>query len=138
MRILQYRLCLLILKLLQLTPKFIVRTGGEMTAISSRDQIVGSWTHLVGALTKDRELRLYVNGDLAAKGEAPSLITKNPQESLSIGADDGSTVGDYTGPGAFMGIIDEVKVRVPRWKKEHYTDGDSGWVKCEHCAGHAH
>ena len=35
-------------------------------------------------------------------------------------------------------IIDEVKVRVPIWKKEHYTDGDSGWVKCEHCAGHAH
>jgi len=92
------------------SPKFIVRTGGEMTAISSRDQIVGSWTHLVGALTKDRELRLYVNGDLAAVGKAPSLITKNPQESLSIGADDGSTVGDYTGPGAFMGIIDEVKV----------------------------
>lgn len=35
-------------------------------------------------------------------------------------------------------IIDEVKVRVPIWKKEHYADGDSGWVKCEHCAGHIH
>lgn len=35
-------------------------------------------------------------------------------------------------------IIDEVKARVPIWKKEHYTDGDSGWVRCEHCAGHAH
>ncbi len=31
-------------------------------------------------------------------------------------------------------IIDEVKHRVPIWKKEHYTDGDSGWVNCEHCA----
>lgn len=28
-------------------------------------------------------------------------------------------------------IIDEVKVRVPIWKKEHYADGDSGWVNCE-------
>ncbi len=28
-------------------------------------------------------------------------------------------------------IIDEVKRRVPIWKKEHYTDGDSGWVNCE-------
>jgi adenylyltransferase/sulfurtransferase len=43
-------------------------------------------------------------------------------------------------------IIDEVKHRVPIWKKEHYTDGDSGWVNCERCAaavhehvhGHAH
>lgn len=34
-------------------------------------------------------------------------------------------------------IIDEVKHRVPIWKKEHYTDGDSGWVNCEACA-HPH
>ena len=35
-------------------------------------------------------------------------------------------------------IIDEVKHRVPIWKKEHYTDGDSGWVNCERCAAAAH
>jgi molybdopterin synthase catalytic subunit len=35
-------------------------------------------------------------------------------------------------------IIDEVKHRVPIWKKEHYVNGDSGWVNCERCAVHAH
>jgi len=35
-------------------------------------------------------------------------------------------------------IIDEVKHRVPIWKKEHYVTGDSGWVNCERCAVHAH
>ena len=35
-------------------------------------------------------------------------------------------------------IIDEVKHRVPIWKKEHYVDGDSGWVNCERCIEHAH
>lgn len=35
-------------------------------------------------------------------------------------------------------IIDEVKHRVPIWKKEWYVDGDSGWVNCERCAAHAH
>ena len=35
-------------------------------------------------------------------------------------------------------IIDEVKVRLPIWKKEHYADGHSGWVNCERCATHAH
>lgn len=35
-------------------------------------------------------------------------------------------------------IIDEVKARVPIWKKEYYTDGDSGWVNCEACAAHGH
>jgi len=40
-------------------------------------------------------------------------------------------------------IIDEVKHRLPIWKKEHYVSGDSGWVNCERCASvpgadHAH
>lgn len=37
-------------------------------------------------------------------------------------------------------IIDEVKHRLPIWKKEHYENGDSGWVNCERCAAatHAH
>ena len=34
-------------------------------------------------------------------------------------------------------IIDDVKHRVPIWKKEYYEDGDSGWVNCEHCAAAA-
>lgn len=34
-------------------------------------------------------------------------------------------------------IIDEVKHRVPIWKKEHYRSGDSGWVNCERCAAAA-
>lgn len=35
-------------------------------------------------------------------------------------------------------IIDQVKVRLPIWKKEHYADGHSGWVNCERCAAHSH
>lgn len=35
-------------------------------------------------------------------------------------------------------IIDELKIRVPIWKKEHYTDGDSGWIECHECSKHAH
>lgn len=41
-------------------------------------------------------------------------------------------------------VIDEVKLRVPIWKKEHYADGPSDWVNCTHCAtagthaGHVH
>jgi molybdopterin synthase catalytic subunit len=31
-------------------------------------------------------------------------------------------------------IIDEIKHRLPIWKKEHYAGGDSGWVNCERCA----
>jgi len=31
-------------------------------------------------------------------------------------------------------IIDEIKHRVPIWKKEHYVGGDSEWVNCARCA----
>src|ERR1700688_2293667 len=34
-------------------------------------------------------------------------------------------------------IIDEVKHRVPIWKKEHYQEGDSGGVNRERCAAAA-
>ena len=29
-------------------------------------------------------------------------------------------------------IIDEIKHRLPIWKKEHYVDGDAAWVACNH------
>lgn len=29
-------------------------------------------------------------------------------------------------------IIDQVKLRLPIWKKEHYLVGDSAWVACSH------
>ena len=37
-------------------------------------------------------------------------------------------------------IIDQAKVRLPIWKKEHYASGDTEWVNCQHCAeaGHRH
>ncbi len=28
-------------------------------------------------------------------------------------------------------IIDELKQRLPIWKKEHYTNGDSGWIRSD-------
>ncbi len=35
-------------------------------------------------------------------------------------------------------IINNVKTRLPIWKKEHYENGDSGWVNCEQCSAHGH
>ena len=35
-------------------------------------------------------------------------------------------------------IIDEVKSRVPIWKKEHYLNEPAIWVRCDKCANHEH
>jgi molybdopterin synthase catalytic subunit len=42
---------------------------------------------------------------------------------------------------AFQGcryIIDEIKTRLPIWKKETYKDGSSGWVNCQHAHASNH
>jgi molybdopterin synthase catalytic subunit len=31
-------------------------------------------------------------------------------------------------------IIDQVKIRLPIWKLEHYADGERSWVNCHRCA----
>jgi len=33
-------------------------------------------------------------------------------------------------------IIDQAKVRLPIWKKEHYASGKTEWVNCQRCAHH--
>lgn len=35
-------------------------------------------------------------------------------------------------------VIDEIKLRLPIWKKEHYEDGNATWVNCQGCYRHAH
>jgi sulfur-carrier protein adenylyltransferase/sulfurtransferase len=35
-------------------------------------------------------------------------------------------------------VIDEIKYRLPVWKKEHYVDHDAQWVYCKHHSHHVH
>ncbi|HIN94622.1 MAG TPA: LamG domain-containing protein, partial [Planctomycetes bacterium] len=73
-------------------------------------RVVNQWSHLVGVLTAEKQLRLYVNGKLVASGKAGGLINTDPVQSLEIGADAGGSVGDYQAPFPFTGVIDEVRV----------------------------
>ncbi len=91
-------------------PTFLVRTSGQLASVAGPKRIVGGWHHLVGILGQDRKMRLYVDGQLAAEGEAPGLLTKDPAQALDIGDDTGSAVGEYASPNQFVGIIDEVRL----------------------------
>jgi hypothetical protein len=91
-------------------PAFAVRSDGTLGSVSASARIVGKWAHLAGVLTADRQLQIYLNGKLAASAKAPGLLTGDPSEAMEIGADEGSTVGSYTGPFSFTGLIDEVRI----------------------------
>ena len=91
-------------------PTFHIRAAGELATISGPKRLVGGWHHIVGVLTEEKEMRLYVDGERVGEGKAPSLLTKDPAQGMEIGADDGGAVGEYTSPFQFVGIIDEVRL----------------------------
>ena len=91
-------------------PSFGVRNSDGFTAASAQARVVGRWAHLTGVLSADEKLQLYVDGELAATTDAPGLLTGDPQEGLEIGADEGSSIGDYNGRSGFSGLIDEVRL----------------------------
>ena len=88
-----------------------MRTASDKVAsVTSPASIVGGWVHLAGVLTKDKQIQLYVNGRLAASGEAPQLIPSDPAQALELGADDAGAVGEYQSPNKLLGTIDELRL----------------------------
>ena len=91
-------------------PQFHVRAGSKLKTVTASKRAVGGWHHVVGVLTEDKQMRLYLNGEKVAEGEAPGLLATNPAQGMEVGADDQSSVGNYVAPNAFSGIIDEIRL----------------------------
>jgi len=91
-------------------PRFAVRIDGKPASVWGKVKVTEQWVHLAGVLAANKELRVYVDGKPAGTAKATGLITQDPQEAMEIGADENSTVGDYTSPFAFKGLIDEVRI----------------------------
>jgi len=91
-------------------PQFAIRVAQALAAVAAKESIAGRWAHVAGVLTAEKELRLFVDGKLAASAKAPGLIAADPAEAMEIGADEGSIVGEYEGPFPFAGLIDELRI----------------------------
>ena len=79
-------------------PRFLVRSKSELSSVGAAANIVNKWTHLVGVLTADKKLELYINGKRAAAGQAHAMIDVDPAQALEVGADDKGAVGSYKQP----------------------------------------
>lgn len=90
-------------------PQFHIRGNSNLTTISADKRVVGGWHHIAGVLHDDKTMKLYVDGKLAAEGEAKSLIATDPAQALEIGTDAQTSVGNYRVT-QFTGIIDEVRL----------------------------
>lgn len=91
-------------------PNFHVRSASTLSSVTGPKRLVGGWHHVVGVLTENKEMTLYVDGEAVASGKASGLLTKDPAQGLDIGADSSSPVGNYESPHGFTGVIDEVRL----------------------------
>lgn len=99
------------LAIVQGKPKWFIRNANDkLTSVTGPDSVVGRWVHLAGVLTKDKKMQLYVNGQLAAAGEAPELIASDPAQPLELGGDEGGSVGEYQSPNQLLGTLDEMRL----------------------------
>lgn len=101
--------------------EFHVRANQQLTTIRGKKRIVGGWHHVAGVLGEDRQMRLYVDGKLAAEGKASELIGADPAQPMEIGTDAQSFVGDYKNP-QFAGVIDEVRIYFGQASEEQIAD----------------
>lgn len=90
-------------------PAFHVRSNGDLVTITGNKRIIGGWHHVAGVLDKDKSMKLYVDGELAAEGKASDLIAKDPAQPMEIGMDGQTAVGNYKVL-QFTGAIDEVRL----------------------------
>jgi hypothetical protein len=91
-------------------PSFAIRSTSGLSELTANKRIVGGWHHVVGVLTEDKEMRIYVDGQRLAEGTSEHFVDQDPAQALEIGADAGTAVGDYNSPNTFTGIIDEVRL----------------------------
>ncbi len=96
----------------QSAPAFFVRSDTDKITTAKGDRKVpdGEWIHLAGTLTGDGQVRLFVNGDVAATAKGAALFTKDPAQPMEVGGDTGPLAGPYKKDFAFSGAIDEVKL----------------------------
>ncbi len=90
--------------------QFHVRANFNLKTIADKNRVVGGWHHVVGVLSEDKQMTLYVDGRKVAEGQASALLGTDPKQAMQLGSDEGTAVGDYRGQNGFTGAIDEVRL----------------------------
>jgi hypothetical protein len=91
-------------------PGFSIRANKETGTAQSARALDQGWHHIAGVLTEGKKVQLYVDGQLAAEAKAPGLITRQPNQGLSLGVAGGSLVSDYGKDAPYTGMLDQFAV----------------------------
>ncbi|HEY3322405.1 MAG TPA: PQQ-binding-like beta-propeller repeat protein [Planctomycetota bacterium] len=91
-------------------PAFSVCATKDTATAASEKALDGDWHHLAGVLTDGKQLRLFVDGQLAAEKRAAGLIAKKPNLGLQIGSAANSLVTQHGAGAPYTGLIDRVAI----------------------------
>jgi hypothetical protein len=91
---------------------FAVRNGNHLDQVAVEFPISDAPVAVIASLDPEGKLRLKV-GDLPESVAAGRLLSRQPQEALCVGLDDGVPVTDYSGSGPLVGRVEDLRITTP-------------------------
>lgn len=88
-------------------PQLHIRSATQLSSLTPSETLTDGWHHVVGVLTADKKMQLYVDGKLIEEGTAKGLLTGRPKNPLYLG--NGSGVSE-SNAGGFKGLIDQFAI----------------------------
>jgi len=95
-------------------PVFTVVIDGTPVTVEAKETVTG-WATVAGMITSEHKATLQVDGRLVADAALSGLISRNPSDTMQIGADLGSPVVEPVPP-KFAGLIERVRLFSGEWK----------------------
>lgn len=89
---------------------FSVRSGGDLSTITSTEPLEAGSHKLEASLGADGQVILKVDGRPVGEGKVNGSIGQRPGEGLTVGDDGRTPVGQYTAPHSFTGKVANVSV----------------------------
>ncbi|MGF1581240.1 MAG: sulfatase-like hydrolase/transferase [Gemmataceae bacterium] len=93
-------------------PTFSVCVKWKRTTIQSRNKLGEANATLEVIWDAKGEMRLLVDGKIAAKGISKGLLRANPGDTLHVGADLIKPVGEYRVPNHYRGAISNLRLEI--------------------------
>ena len=92
-------------------PHAALRSKGELFVTRGRQPVKSNeWTHLAAILRANGRLALLLNGKPAGSPTVSVAIAAKPNESLTLGADPGSKVGNYMEASSWKGLVEDFRL----------------------------
>lgn len=114
-------------------PHFVVRADGGLFTVAAEDPVaMNQWVHLAGAVDATGKVWLIVNG-WPGNSVDGKLIPQKPTEPLSVGADPGSPVGEYTTPLPWHGLVQDIRLYWGFMDRNDNRDQWGDWADLPGC-----